>query len=161
MHPLDKEKIAFITPMGTYYYKVMPFRLKNATAIYQRLMNKVFAKHMETLMEVYIDDMLVKMKAEEEILLNLEVVFGCLRRHRMSLNPHKCVFAVEAGKFLSFILTHRGIEANLDKCKAILQIKSSNSVKDVQSLIGRIASLSRFLAVLALKVVPFFSLLKK
>ena len=94
----------------------MPFGLKNAKATYQRLMNKIFAKHIEILMEVYIDDMLVKTKEEEELLPNLEAVFGCLRRHRMRLNPQKCVFVVEAEKFLSFMLAHRGIEANPDKC---------------------------------------------
>ena len=63
----------------------------------------------------------------------------------MRLNPHKCVFAVKAGKFLGFMLTNRGIEANPDKCKAILEMKSPSSVKDVQRLLGIIASLSRFL----------------
>ena len=60
IHPLDEEKIAFITLMGNYCYMVMPFGLKNAGATYQRLMNKIFAKHIGALMEVYIDDMLVK-----------------------------------------------------------------------------------------------------
>ena len=118
MHLLDEEKTAFITPTGNYCYTVMPFELKNAGAICQRLMNKIFAKHIGTLMEVYIDDMLVKTKAEEELLPNLETIFGCLQRHGMRLNPHKCVFAVEAEKFLGFMLTHQGIEANPNKCKA-------------------------------------------
>ena len=65
MHPSDEEKTMFITRMGNYYYKVVPFRLKNVGAIYQRLMNKVFAKHIRALMEVYIDNMLVKRKAKE------------------------------------------------------------------------------------------------
>ena len=67
-------------------------------------------------MEVYINDMLVKTNAEEELLPNLQAVFGCLRWHKMRLNPQKCICTVEAGKFLGFMLTHRGIEANLDKC---------------------------------------------
>ena len=112
-------------------------------------------------MEVYTDDMLIKTKAAEEFLPNLETVFGCLQRHRMRLNSHKCVFAIEAGKFLGFVLTHRGIEANPDKCKAILEMKSPSSVNDVQRLTGRIASLSRFLAASARKASPFFQLLRK
>ena len=79
----------------------------------------------------------------------------------MRLNPQKCVFTVETRKFLGFMLTNRGIEANLNKCKAILEMKSPSSVKEVQRLTGRIASLSRFLAVSARKASPFFSLLKK
>ena len=99
MHPLDEEKKTFITPMGNYCYRVMPFGFTNAGATYQRLMNKIFAKHIRVLMEVYIDDMLVKMKTEEKLLQNLETVFSCLRKHRMRLNPQKCVFTVEARKF--------------------------------------------------------------
>ena len=161
MHPSDEEKTAFISPMDTYCYKVMPFGLKNIGATYQRLMNKVFAKHIGTLMEVYIDNMLVKIKAKDELLSNLETMFECLRRHRMRLNPQKCVFAIEAWKFLGFMLTHQGIEVNPDKYQAILKMKNTTSVKDVQCLTRRITSLSRFLAASAQKASPFFTLLKK
>ena len=87
MHPLDEEKRAFITPIANYCYKVMPFGLKNARATYQRLMNKVFPEHIESLMEVYIDDMLVKIKEVNNLLSNIEVVFKCLWQHNMRLNP--------------------------------------------------------------------------
>ena len=110
----------------------MPFRLKNTGATYKRLMNKIFADHFRTLIEVYIDDMLVKMLEKKELLPNLETVFDCLRKHRMRLNPQKCAFAIKVGKFLGFMLTHRGIEANPDKCQAILEMKSLTSVKEVQ-----------------------------
>ena len=138
MHPLDEDKIAFITLMGNYCYRVMPFRLKNAGATYQWLMNKIFADHIGVLMKVYIDDMLVKTKTEDELLQNLETVFSCLWEHRMRLNPQKWVFTVEAGEFLGFMLANWGIEANPDKCKAILEMKSPSCVKDVQRLTGRI-----------------------
>ena len=69
MYPLDEEKMAFITPVANYCYKVMPFRLKNGGATYQRLMNKVFSEHIGTLMEVYIDDMLFKTKEEDNLFL--------------------------------------------------------------------------------------------
>ena len=93
-------------------------------------MNKIFADHIGTSIEVYIDDMSVKMMEEEELLSNLEIVFGCLCKHRMKLNP-QCAFAVEVRKFLGFMLTHQGIEANLNKCQAILKMKSLTSVKEV------------------------------
>ena len=79
----------------------------------------------------------------------------------MRLNPQKCAFIVEAEKFIGFMLTPQGIEANLDKCRAILEMKSLTSVKEVQRLTGRIVSLSRFVMVSARKALPFFSLLKK
>ena len=110
--------------MANYCFKVMPFGFKNVGATYQRLMSKVFAELIRSLMEVYIEDMLVKTKEEESLLYDLEVVFGRLRQHNMMLNPNKCAFAVEAGKFLGFMLTHRGIEANPDKCRAILEMKT-------------------------------------
>ena len=73
----------------------------------------------------------------------------------------KCVFAIEDGKLLGFMLTYRGIKANPDKCQAILEMKSLTSMKDVQWLMGRIASLSRFLAASTWKALPFFALLKR
>ena len=64
MHPCDEKKMAFITPMANYYYKVLPFGLKNVTATYQRLINKVFAIHIGNIMEIYINEMLVKTTEE-------------------------------------------------------------------------------------------------
>ena len=87
MHPLDVEKIVFITPIMNYCYKVMLFRRKNAGATHQRLMNKVFVDHSGALIEIYINDMLVKMADDGKPLSDLEVVFNCLRRYKMRLNP--------------------------------------------------------------------------
>ena len=113
---------------------MLQFGLKNARATYQRLMNKVFPEHIESLMEVYIDDMLVKMKEVNNLLSDIEVIFNYLRRHNMRLNPQKCTFAVQAKIFLGFMLTHRGIEANPDKCQSILKMKSLTSIKEVQQI---------------------------
>ena len=93
-------------PMANYCYKVMPFRLKNTGVTYQRLMNKVFLEHIGSLMEVYIDDMLVKTKEEGSLFFDLEAIFSCLQRHNMRLNPQNCPFTIKAGRFLGFILTH-------------------------------------------------------
>ena len=124
MNRLDEEKTAFVTPMANYCYKVMPFGLKNAGTTYKRLMNKVFVELIGSLMEVYIDDMLIKTNEEGSLLSDLKVVFGRFQQHNMRLNPHKCAFVVAARKFLGFMLTHRGIEANLDKFRVILEMGS-------------------------------------
>ncbi|XP_016195553.1 uncharacterized protein LOC107636566 [Arachis ipaensis] len=108
----------------------MPFGQKNAGATYQWLMNKVFVDHIGQLMEVYMDDMLVKTQREETFLSDLAEVFGTIKKHEKRLNPTKCTFAVEAGKFLGFILIQRGIEANSDKCQVILNMKSPTCVKE-------------------------------
>ncbi|XP_072054278.1 uncharacterized protein [Arachis hypogaea] len=63
----------------------------------------------------------------------------------MRLNPEKCAFGVQKGKFLGFLLTNRGIEANPDKCQAIINMQSPRTIKEVQCLTGRLAVLSRFL----------------
>ena len=79
----------------------------------------------------------------------------------MKLNPAKCAFGVSAGKFLGFIVNHRGIEANPNKIKAVLDMPSSSGIKEVQRLTGRIASLSRFVSKASDKCQPFFQVLKK
>nr|XP_029148723.1 uncharacterized protein LOC114925322 [Arachis hypogaea] len=123
----------------------MPFGLKNAGATYQRLMNKIFSKLMGKTVEVYVDDILAKTARPDDLLDDLNGVFSSLRQHGMRLNLLKCAFAMEAGKFLGFMITQRGVEANPEKCQAVLQMKSPGCLKDVQRLAGRLTALSRFL----------------
>ncbi|XP_016173781.1 uncharacterized protein LOC107616323 [Arachis ipaensis] len=161
MHSTDQEKTAFITENGNYYYNVMPFGLKNAGATYQRLMNKIFQQQIGRNIEVYVDDMVAKTKLGDSHIQDLAEIFGQIRRYNMRLNPEKCAFGVQGGKFLGFILTSRGIEANPEKCQAILGMQSPSTVKEVQRLTGRLAALSRFLPCLAPKSSNFFQCLKK
>ncbi|XP_072094127.1 uncharacterized protein [Arachis hypogaea] len=161
MHRPDEDKTAFITPGGTFCYKVMPFGLKNAGATYQRLMNRIFHDLIGKTVEVYVDDILAKTTRPDDLLSDLASVFASLRQHGMRLNPLKCAFAMEAGTFLRFMITQRGVEANPEKCQAILQMKSPGSIKEVQRLAGRLASLSQFLGASATKTLPFFNLMKK
>ena len=127
----DQEKTTFITSQGLYCYKVMPFGLKNAGATYQRLVNKMFNKQISRNMEVYVDDMLVKSKEELAHLDDLKEMFATLKQYQMKLNPSKCVFSVVSGKFLGFMVSQRGIEANLEKVKVILNMTSPKTVKEV------------------------------
>ena len=85
-------------------------------------------------MEVYIDDMLVKSIAAEFHIAHLSEAFQILRNYNMKLNPTKCAFRVSAEKFLGFIVNHRGIEAKLDKIKAVLDMPSPSGIKEVQRL---------------------------
>ena len=159
MHPKDEEKTAFITENGTYCYKVMPFGLKNAGATYQRMVNMVFKELIGNIMEAYVDDMIVKSKKGESHAGHLSTVFSILRKYNMRLNPTKCSFGVQSGKFLGYMITQRGIEANPKKVQAILDMKSPSSVKEVQQLTGRLAALNRFLSKSAEKSLPFFKTL--
>jgi len=157
----DMNKTAFITDEANYFYRVMPFGLKNAGATYQRLMNKVFSHLMGQCVEVYVDDMVVKSPSHHQHAQDLSTVFSVLRQYNLRLNPDKCVFGVDYGKFFEFMLTQRGIEANPEKCKAIIEMRSPTTIKEVQRLIGRLTAISRFLPKLAKQTQPIVQLLKK
>uniref|UniRef100_A0A2N9G208 Reverse transcriptase domain-containing protein n=1 Tax=Fagus sylvatica TaxID=28930 RepID=A0A2N9G208_FAGSY len=126
----DQEKTSFITSRGLFCYKVMPFGLKNAGATYQRLMNRMFHDQIGRNVEVYVDDMLVKSKEEDGHLDDLRETFQTLRKYQMKLNPSKCAFGVYSGKFLGFMVSQRGIEANPDKIKAILEMQPPKNIKE-------------------------------
>ncbi|XP_065619152.1 uncharacterized protein LOC136063143 [Quercus suber] len=161
MHDDDQEKTSFVTSQGLFCYKVMPFGLKNAGATYQRLMNKMFARQIGRNVQVYVDDMLVKSRREEDHLEDLRETFNTLRSYNMKLNPGKCAFGVTAGKFLGFMVSQRGIEANPDKIRAIMEMAPPKNVKEVQSLNGKIAALNRFVSRATDKCLPFFRTLKR
>ena len=117
----DQEKTSFITSQGLFFYKVMPFGLKNAGATYQRLMNKMFANQIGMNIQVYVDDMLVKSLCENDHLNDLQETFNTLQSYNMKLNPSKCVFGVTAGKYLGFMVSRKGIEVNSEKVRVILE----------------------------------------
>ncbi|GFY99328.1 hypothetical protein Acr_13g0007290 [Actinidia rufa] len=125
---------------------IMPFGLKNAGATYQRLVNKMFKEHIGKTMEVYIDDMLVKSLQAADHIAHLEEAFGILRQHRMMLNSSKCIFGVSSGKYLGFLVTKCGIEANPDQIQVLIAMSSPRNVREVQQLTGRIAALNRFVS---------------
>jgi hypothetical protein len=83
------------------------------------------------ILEVYIDDMIMKTPKDKDPVANLQETFQQLRRYDLRLNPKKCTFGVEAGKFLGFMLTSRGIVVNLDKCSVVLKMQSPRTIKEV------------------------------
>ncbi|XP_012838229.1 PREDICTED: uncharacterized protein LOC105958770 [Erythranthe guttata] len=162
--PLDREdhaKVSFITSTGTYCYTVMPFGLKNAGATYQRLMDRMFQTQLGRNMEIYVDDMLVKSKEARTHLEDLEETFHTLRQYGMKLNPNKCAFGVQTGKFFGYMVTERGVEVNPEKVQAVINMKAPRSIKEVQTLAGRITALSRFISRSGEASYPFFKILRK
>ena len=111
-------------------------------------------------MGLYIDDMLVKSIKAELHITHLAKAFQILKSYNMKLNPANCAFGVSAGKFLGFIVSNRGIEANSDKIKVVLNMVPPSNIKDIQRLTGRIATLSRFVSRAIDKCRPFFQVLK-
>jgi hypothetical protein len=110
--------------------------LKNTGATYQRAIQACFKRQLNKNVEAYVDDVVVKTKNSDTLIVDLEETFASLREYHWKLNPNKCIFSVPSGKLLGFIISHRGIEANPEKISAITKIKAPTCIKDVRSLPG-------------------------
>ncbi|RDX94533.1 pol, partial [Mucuna pruriens] len=124
-------------------------------------MDKIFKEILGRDVEVYVDDMVARSQCMKEHCGALGRIFDVLRKHKLPLNPSKCSFGVKAGKFLGFMLTERGIEANPEKCQAIANVRSPRNIKEVQQLMGKLTALARFISKLAEMSTPVFATLKK
>ncbi|GKV03742.1 hypothetical protein SLEP1_g15991 [Rubroshorea leprosula] len=144
MAPEDEEKTSFYAGDEIYCYVMMPFGLKNAGATYQKMVTIVFRAQIGRNLEVYVDDIVVKSLKADDHLIDLEETFNNLRQNRMRLNLAKCIFGVESGKFLGFMVSRRGIEVNPEKIRAIAEMEPPKSVKDIHRLTGRVAALHRY-----------------
>ena len=155
----DQEKTTFVTPTGNYHYKVMLFGLKNAGSTYQMMMTRMFEPQLGKNIEIYVDNMMVKSKVVSKHLGDLGSTFIFLRKHKLCLDASKCSFGVGSGKFLGYMVTHRGIEVNPDQIKAINDLKPLRNAKEVQKLTGMITALNRFISRLADRCRPFYLLI--
>lgn len=106
-------------------------QFKDVGATYQRLVNKIFKLLIRRTMEVYMDDMITKSKNLADHVQHLKETFEMLKKYRMKLNPEKCAFGVCSGKFLGFLVSHQGIEANPEKIRAVVKMKSPRTIKEV------------------------------
>ena len=161
MKEVDQLTTSFITPFGAYCYVTMPFGLKNAGATYQRCMNRCLGELVGDIVEVYIDDIVVKSRKADQLVGNVEAAFTRLREFRIKLNPEKCIFGIPKGKLLVFIIFERGIKANPEKITTIKNLSPITNLKGVQKLMGCLASLSRFISRLGEHGMPLYRLLKK
>ena len=109
----------------------MPFGLKNVGSTYQRMMMRMFESLLGKNIEIYIDDIVVKSKVVSEYLGDLRVIFEILRSYKLCLNASKCSFGVGSNKFLVYMVTHMGIEVNLDQIKAINNLRTPRNPKEV------------------------------
>jgi hypothetical protein len=139
----------------------MPFGLKNAGATFQRLMRKALGAQMGRNAEAYVDNIVVKTREGHTFIEDLEETFVDLRKVNIKLNPAKCAFGVPLGKLLGFLVSHRRIEANPDKVKAIEEMRPPCNLKEMQRLAGCMAALGRFIARSGEKALPFFKLMKR
>ena len=117
----DQHKTYFICPWGTFAYNKMPFGLKNVGATFQRAMN--FAFHdIKDIAKPYLDDLLAHSHKRIDHPDYLRLIFERCRYYKIHLNPHKCVFCVESGRLLEFIVSNRGIQVDSLKVEAIVNL---------------------------------------
>ncbi|KAL8135308.1 hypothetical protein AgCh_010101 [Apium graveolens] len=138
MHKDDIPNVSFITDLGVFCYLVMAFGLKNAEQLIK-----------------------VKSLVKTDHITHLREALEVLRYHKMMLNPVKCAFGVGSGIFLGLMVSKRGIEANPDKIKAILDMEPPRSIKAIRKLTGRVVAFGRFISKSGDKCFPFFKSLKK
>jgi hypothetical protein len=138
----------------------MSFGLRNASATYQRAIQACFKGQLNKNVVAYMDDVVVKTRNSDTLIVDLEETSASLRECHWKLNPNKCVFGVPSRKLLGFIISYHGIEANPEKISAITTMKAPTSIKDVQKLTGCMEALNRFISKLGERGLPFFKLLK-
>jgi hypothetical protein len=162
MAPIDIHKTAFRVPsaMGLFEYMVMTFGLKNAGATYQRAMNYIYHDLIGKLVEIYIDDVVVKSTLTGGHLEDLRQVFERTRRFRLKMNPKKCAFGVSAGQFLGFLVHEARIEISLKSQEAVRTMVPPTMKRELQQLIGKINFVRRFISNLSGRIEPFMDLVK-
>ncbi|XP_048140266.1 uncharacterized protein LOC125316295 [Rhodamnia argentea] len=161
MREEDKAKTSFTTLWGTFYYKVMPFDLKNGGATYRRAMVTLFHDMMHKEIEVYVDDMIGKSKCGEDHTIVLRKLLERLKKYKLRLNHAKCVFGARSGKLLGFMVSNRDIEVDPTKVQAILKLGPLSMANEVRSLLAGLNYITRFISRLSETAKPFFKLLKK
>jgi hypothetical protein len=124
----------------------MTFGLKNAGATYQRAMNLIFHDLLEVLMEVYIDDVVVKSVGLEEHVTVLKLLLERMKKYGLRMNPLKCIFEVTSGRFLGFIVHEHSIQIDPKKIESIGKIGEPVCMKDVQKVLGKINYLRHFIS---------------
>jgi hypothetical protein len=108
----------------------------------------------------YVDDIVIKSIQRKDHISDLAETFANLRAVNLKLNPEKCVFGIHKGKVLRCLVSTKGIEANPNKIKALIEIQDPVLVKDVQKLTGRVAALNRFIHRATERSLPFFQVLR-
>jgi hypothetical protein len=156
----DVTKTVFRCPgfIGLFEWVVMTYGLKNAGATYQRAMNLIFHDLLGVLMEVYIDDVVVKSVGFKEHMADLKLSLERMKKYGLWMNPLKCAFWVTSGRFLGFIVHEHGIQIDPKKIESIGKIGEPMSKKGVQKLLGKINYLCHFISKLTGREESLFSL---
>jgi len=157
----DTSKTTFVCPgfVGLFEWVVMTFGLKNAGATYQRAMNLIFHDLLGVILEVYIDDIVIKSAGLDSHLADLRLALERMRRYGLKMNPLKCAFGVSAGKFLGFIIHEKGIEIDPKRIEAMRKVEAPTCKKDLQKFLGKVNYLRWFISNLSRKIDAFTPIL--
>jgi hypothetical protein len=139
----DMSKMTFRCPgfIGLFEWVVMTFGLKNADTTFERAMNLIFHDLLGIILEVYIDDVVVKSDSMNGHLADLRLAVERMRRHGFKINPLKCVFSVSAGMFLGFIIHEHGMEIDPTKIESINKLQLPQCKNDMQKFLGNVSYL--------------------
>jgi hypothetical protein len=162
MAPEDIHKTAFRVPgvVGLFKYVVMTFGLKNAGATYQQVMNYIYHDLIVKLVEIYIDDVVVKSTSTGGRLEDLCQVLERTRSFRLKMNLKKCAFGVSTGQFLGFLVHERGIEIGLKSQEVERTMAPPTMKRELQQLISKINFVRRFISNLSGRIESFMDLVK-
>ncbi|WJX78668.1 hypothetical protein P8452_61863 [Trifolium repens] len=157
----DIQKTAFRTRYGHYEFLVMPFGVTNAPAIFMAYMNRIFHSFLDKFVVVFIDDILVYSKNEEEHVEHLRLVLQVLRESKLYANPSKCEFWLEEVNFLGHVISREGIAVDPAKIDTVLSWKQPQTMTDVRSFVGLAGYYRRFIEGFAKIVAPMTQLTRK
>ncbi|WVZ84276.1 hypothetical protein U9M48_031326 [Paspalum notatum var. saurae] len=157
----DIPKTGFSTRYGLYEYLVMSFGLTNASAFFMYMMNSVFMNELDKFVVVFIDDILIYSKSEEEHREHLRIVLIWLRKHKIYAKFSKCAFWLKEVSFLGHILSEKGVAVNPSKVKDILNWKQPETVTEIRSFLGLAGYYRCFIKDFSKTVKPMTSLTKK
>ncbi|WVZ75698.1 LOW QUALITY PROTEIN: hypothetical protein U9M48_023733 [Paspalum notatum var. saurae] len=161
IRPSDIPKTAFITRFGLYEYTVMSFGLTNASAYFMNLMNKVFMEYLDKFVVVFIDDILIYSKTEEEHEEHLRLVLQKLRDHKLYAKLSKCEFWLDQVPFLGHIVSKGGIMVDPSKISSVMDWKVPEVVREVRGFLGLAGYYRRFIESFSRIAKPMTSLLEK
>jgi hypothetical protein len=161
MHLDDRENTTFTTPWGTFMYEKIPFGLINVGATFQRAMDIAFVVERDKFIVIYLDDMNVFSKTNEDHIKHLRQTFVKCRKLGISLNPKMSYFSMEEGNILGHIVSKEGVKIDPERVKEIKQIAQPRNKKEVQYFLGKIGFLRRFVPNFAEMVKNITNMLKK
>jgi hypothetical protein len=158
----DVSKTAFrcLGFVGLFKWVVMTFGLKNVGATYQRAMNLIFHDLLGVLIEVYIDNKVIKSVGFKEHMANLRISLERMKKYGLRMNPMKCAFGVSVSRFLGFVVHQHEIQIDTKKVESIQMVEEPTCKRDMQKLLGKINYLRRFISNLAGKVETFLPLVR-